>query len=394
MVSKSRVLLGIFAVYVSYLGYVIPVPDGTNEPHKLRADLLQGELVLRLVNTLDYVGLLQDYEAIRWLSKETIQPKEEIQTLDTLMGGVPVRVYTPHGIPSNSKVMVFYHGGGWIFGNTDTHDEVTSYFAKEANMVVVSVEYRLNPEYSKRDGLDDCIAATKYLIENAAKFGVDPERVVVAGDSAGGNYAAVVALYLRDQQFSPMPKLQLLIYPVVQGIDLELPSYQQNPRGPLLSKQLIDWFMSYVSCGNRNCTSYFQTSTHVPADVRIALATGVLNHDLLPNEYKYPPYKKPDMPEGDAEIWPSIRNLFLDPYSFPMMAKDHSGLPETYMFTAQFDPLRDEGYLYVHKLRQDGVKVTHYNCPHGWHGMIGYVRRLRDATDEMTKMVNFINERL
>ena len=395
MISNKLLALAIFAAYLSYVIYQVPIPPGTSEPFKTRAVLVPVELVIRVANFLDFIGLVKDYKVMRWMeSIKTPSPVEGIDTMNTDIDGVRVRVYKPTSVSKMSKAMVYFHGGGWVIASINTHDDVAAYFAKEADMIVVSVEYRLAPENTKNDGLEDCIKVTKYVIENAAKFGVDPERVVVAGDSAGGNYAAAVALYLRDQQFSPMPKLQLLIYPVVQGIDLELPSYQQNINGPLLTKQFMIWFFSYITSGTNRHIPYHRTNTHVPANIRLALSKGILSHDLLPNQLKYPPYEKPDFQHGGSEIWDKISKNYMDAYYFPLMAKDHSGLPETYMFTAQFDPLRDEGFLYVDKLRQDGVKVTHYNCPHGWHGMINQVNNLHDSTQIMKKMVNFINEQL
>jgi acetyl esterase/lipase len=396
MLSKRLLVVGIFAVHIVYMVYTIPIPEGTSEPHKLRASLVPGALLFGVINFLDLIGLMRDYKVIRWLRQRTIVPTDGLEVLNTTMDGVRVRVYKPKDTSKRNtrKAMVFYHGGGWMLGSIDTHNEVTAYFAKEAGMVVVSIGYRLIPEHSKNDGLDDCIRVTKYVIDNAAELGVDSRRVVVAGDSAGGNYAAAVALYLRDQQFSPMPKIQLLIYPNVQGLDVELPSFQQNAGGPALHRPLIDWFQSYLTCGTKRYIPHFRANTYVPSDVRVAMAKGVLNHDLLPNQCKYPPYEKPKIQRVTSEIWHKISKDYMDPYYFPLMANNHSGLPPAYIFTAQFDPLRDEGYLYAHKLRQDGVNVTHYNSRHGWHGMVSDVHKLRDATEVMKKMVDFIEEQL
>jgi acetyl esterase/lipase len=256
------------------------------------------------------------------------------------------------------------------------------------------VEYRLSPENTKQEGLDDCIKVTEHLIRNAAKYGVDPERVVVAGDSAGGNYAAGVALYLRDQKFSPLPKLQLLIYPSFQAIDMELPSYQQHGNGPVLTKHLLCLIRSCIYSQGKTYLDYFANHTHVPGYVRVAMAQGVLNHDIIPDVNKYPPYVKPNFEHGGSDIWENIKEALFDPYNCPLMAKDHSGLPEAYIFTSQYDPLRDEGYLYAHKLRQDGVAVTHYNCPVCWHGLISSVTKQQDATEVMNRMVDFIKHKL
>ena len=397
MVSICLILIAVCVAYIGYVMYRTPIPDLVQEPMKLRLALTINDLVVKFVAVLDYLGIIKDYECLRWLSERMASHVVDgVDLLDASFDGIPVRMYTPriHSGAADkqlTKGMVYYHGGGWVMGSINVYNRLAGYFATEGNMVVVSIGYRLNPEHSMGEGLDDCVQATEYFIKHADMFGVDPERIIISGDSAGGNYAAAVALRLRDQKVHPMPRIQLLIVPVVQAVDFQTPSFQQNRHGPFLTTRFMNWFYSYVYSKNKEFMPYFDTNTHVPGDVRIAMANGVLNHEIIPNENKYPPYEKPDFNISESTIWNQIKDGIMDPYSFPLMGNDHSNLPEAYIFTAQFDILRDDGYFYAHKLKSDGVKVTHHNCRFGWHSMPGFMS-MPDVRHEFDRIVMYLNE--
>jgi len=219
--------------------------------------------------------------------------------------------------------------------------------------------------------------------------------VWIIGDSAGGTYAAAVSLVLRDEQFRPMPKVQMLIYPLIQAIDFNLPSYQQNTKGPLLVPSEVFWFLSQVHAKNNDYIPYLRTNTHIPGHVRQHYAKDLLNHDkAIPQENHYSPYVLPNYGSGDSDIWDEIKDQLLDPYHYPLMAKHHKGLPDAYIFTGQYDALRDEGFLYARVLHNAGVSVTHYNSPVGWHGMINFVYINRDSVIVMKTMCDFLREKL
>ncbi|KAK2159834.1 hypothetical protein LSH36_145g04058 [Paralvinella palmiformis] len=396
MWSTRWMFVVILTVYISYKIRECskPIPVGTSERFKLSLALLIRDVQFQIIDCLDCLGLVPDYRAIRWLRRADVQETAGVQRSDATFDGVPVRVYRPTIGPKPVKAMVFYHGGGWTLGSVDAYDPVTAYFAEEAAMLVISVKYRLVPEHDQGDGLADCVRATKHFLSRCDRYGIGRDKVVIAGDSAGGNIAAAVALRLRDEAFQPMPSLQLLIYPCLQAIDLELPSYQQNADGPFLTKSFMAWFLSFLCCKSKRFAPLFLGHGHVPSDVRAAMAKGVLSHDLLPNENKYPPYRKPDFRRGGSEIWERISQDYLDPYRFPLMAKDHRDLPRTYLVTAQFDILRDDGYLYVRKLKEDGVDVIHYNCPYCWHGIINGLGKFEYSAKIMDTMVIFLKNEL
>jgi acetyl esterase/lipase len=237
-------------------------------------------------------------------------------------GAIPVRIYTPAG-SGPLPVLVFFHGGGWVLCNLDTHDPVCRSLANAAGCVVVSVDYRLAPEARFPAAADDCYAATQWAMGNAHLINGDAKRVAVGGDSAGGNLAAVVALMARDRG-AAAPIFQLLVYPVTDHLP-DTPSSRENRDGYFLTGDDMVWFWSHY----------------------------------LSNE-------------SDAA----------NPYACPLRAKSLAGLPPALVITAEFDPLRDEGEMYAARLREAGVKagsVRYDGMIHGFFSMAGFLEQGRNA---------------
>jgi acetyl esterase len=241
-------------------------------------------------------------------------------------GSIPVRVYTPN-TAAPRPALVYFHGGGWTIGNLDVTDKPCRALSHATGGVVVSVEYRMGPEHRFPAAVDDCVAATRWVAEHAAELGADPGRLVVIGDSAGGNLAAVVALVARDQGGPPIA-YQVLIYPVTDYA-FETPSYIQNADGYLLTRESMRWFWD----------KYLAS----PAD-------------------------------GG------------DPRAAPLRASDLSGLPAALVITCEFDPLRDEGEAYAERLRAAGVPVKLHRFDgmlHGFFWMSGVFTQTQELLDEI-----------
>ncbi len=233
-------------------------------------------------------------------------------------GEIPVRVYTPEG-SGPFPVLLYYHGGGWVIGNIATVDAPCRALANGAQCVVVSVDYRLAPEHKFPAAADDCYAATRYVAEHAGDFNIDPSRLAVGGDSAGGNLAAVVALMAKDRG-GPSIAYQLLIYPVTDH-SYDTASYRDNAEGYMLTKNGMEWFWNH----------YLSS----PRDSR-------------------------------------------NPYASPLRAEKVAGLPPAMVITAEFDPLRDEGEAYAARLREAGVPVImrrYDGMIHGFFQMGGVIER-------------------
>ena len=251
--------------------------------------------------------------------------KVENRSIPVPGGEIPVRIYTPAG-EGPFPALVYYHGGGWVIGNLDTVDVPCRLLANRAGCVVVSVDYRLAPEHKFPTAAEDAYAAAKWVAENAASIGVDPERVAVGGDSAGGNLATVVALMAREQR-GPALAYQMLIYPVTNH-SYDTDSYRENAEGYFLTKNTMEWFW---------------------------------NHYLR------------DEQDGQH------------PYASPLLAEDVSGLPPALVITAGFDPLRDEGEAYAERLKAAGVPVeaTRYDgMIHGFFWMPGVLVEGNNAINQ------------
>ena len=225
-------------------------------------------------------------------------------------GDIPVRIYTPDG-SGERPLIVYYHGGGWVIGELDTVDRPLRSLANRTGAVVVSVDYRLAPEHRYPAAFDDCYAATVWAAEHAAELGADPARVVVAGDSAGGNLAAAVALAARDRGGPPLAG-QLLIYPVTD-FDFGTQSYADNGEGLLLQRATMQWFWAHYL---------------------------------------------------------GAQDLGKDPYLAPLRADSLGGLPPAFVMSSEFDPLRDEGEAYAARLRDAGVEVPARRYEGMLHGFL------------------------
>jgi acetyl esterase len=230
---------------------------------------------------------------------------------------IPVRIYWPPAVDESLPIVVFYHGGGFCLGDLETHDPVARSHALGAEAIVVSVDYRLAPEHPFPAGVNDCWAALRWVADNAGELGGDPNRIAVAGDSAGGNLAAVMAHLARDNG-GPALVFQLLWYPTVTA-DLSLPSHTENAFAPILDRDVIDAFLSWYL---------------------------------------------PDLDITDPTVLPVTLA--------PANAADLSGLPPAFIGTAEHDPLRDDGARYAELLNASGVPAELSNEPTLVHGYANF----------------------
>jgi acetyl esterase len=224
---------------------------------------------------------------------------------------------------------MFFHGGGWVIGNLETHDVVCRKLAHEGEMMVISVDYRLAPEHRFPAAVDDAITATKWIAANAERLAIDPARLVVGGDSAGGNLAAVVSLAARED--GPRLAGQLLIYPSTD-MSRRHPSHSEPETSVLLTHSVIGWFLNH----------YF----------------------------------------GDADI--------NDWQASPARAKSLAGLPPAYVLTAGADPLRDEGDEYAARLKAAGVAVTYRHFPGQFHGFFTMGKLLNQANVAVSEIATWL----
>lgn len=238
----------------------------------------------------------------------------EDRTIPGPAGELPVRLYTPVGATADAlPALVFFHGGGWVIGDLESHDSVCRSLANASGCKVIAVDYRLAPEHPWPAAPDDCFASVKWVAAHADAIGVAAQRISVGGDSAGGNLAAAVTLRARAAE-GPHIAFQLLIYPALDA-SMGSASTDENGEGYFLEKAGMEWFYSH----------------YIPAGTDV---------------------KIPDIS--------------------PLYADDLAGLPNAYVVTAGYDPLRDEGHDYADRLKAAGVTVTYANYPGMVHGFFGF----------------------
>ncbi|MEV0097146.1 alpha/beta hydrolase [Streptomyces sp. NPDC050738] len=247
--------------------------------------------------------------------------------------GIPVRIYRP--VPGRSPwprpTVVYFHGGGWVIGSVDSYDTSVRALCRASGATVVSVGYRLAPEARFPAAAEDAHAALLWAADRIGELGGDPDALVVAGDSAGGNLATVASLIARERG-GPVPALQVLVYPATGG-GQETDSYRRNGRGYFMDVAALRWFWEqYMG------------------------------------------------PEGDAD----------HPWAAPLRAADLSGMPPAYVVTAGCDPLCDEGQAYARRLRAAQVPVVERHFPGMFHGFFAFPELLDEARDALAGVAEAI----
>lgn len=252
---------------------------------------------------------------------------------------VPVRLFTPlDGL--EHPVLLFFHGGGWVTGNIDSYDRICTHMTELTNHVVVSVDYRLAPEYRFPAAPEDCYAVTKeIMMASRALFHIDPSDVTLVGDSAGGNLAAVVSLMARDRGEFEIPKRQILLYPATYNDHSDASPYESI---------------------RENGTDYLLTSKRV--------------RDYM-------------------DLYIDSENDWDNPYFAPLLCEDLSRQPQTLVITAEYDPLRDEGEAYGEKLRQAGNTVEIHRIPDTLHGFLSLPVRFSPVKHCYRIINHFINQK-
>uniref|UniRef100_A0A8D2LMQ2 Alpha/beta hydrolase fold-3 domain-containing protein n=1 Tax=Varanus komodoensis TaxID=61221 RepID=A0A8D2LMQ2_VARKO len=316
---------------------------------------------------------------------------------DVKLAHVSARIYQPK-TPSagRRKGIVYFHGGGWVIGSIREflYRGPQTFSTGESESVVVSVDYRLAPEHIFPAPLNDCLAATTHFLETAEDYGVDRARVIVAGDSAGGNLAAMVAHTLASRPDLPKLRAQVLIYPVLQAVDFNLPSYQQNRAVPLLYREQAAFYVLQYLKGNAALLEEVLESSHVPVELRLHYRKW-LSADHIPEEFKARGFKPPVVAACGDEVHEALKNLSCSE-SFPLLAEDAvlRLLPETFLLTCEYDVLRDDGLLYKKRLEENGRAVTWFHIANGFHGVISFFDSgwfsFPSGKKGMTEIVNFI----
>ncbi len=249
---------------------------------------------------------------------------------------VPVRIYHPHAAQSHQALpgLLYLHGGGWTIGDLDTHDVLCRSLCLQAEVVVVSVDYRMGPEHKFPAAYEDCVSAFDWTVQNALELGIDSRRIAIGGDSAGGNLSAAACLGLRGR--TVQPAFQMLIYPATLMWP-DTASFHANGKGYMLTKESIAYY-----------TENYLRNTE------------------------------------DAKDWRAS----------PQLAESHANLPPAFIMTAGFDPLRDEGLMYANALSKAGVPSQYVCFERQIHGFLTMGRVMDEANTAVSLCANVLRTQL
>ncbi|XP_023069208.1 neutral cholesterol ester hydrolase 1 [Piliocolobus tephrosceles] len=377
---SSCVLLTALVALAAYYVY-IPLPGSVSDPWKLMLLDATFRGAQQVSNLIHYLGLSHHLLALNFIivsfGKKSAWSSAQVKVTDTDFDGVEVRVFEGPPKPEEplKRSVVYIHGGGWALASAKIryYDELCTAMAEELNAVIVSIEYRLVPKVYFPEQIHDVVRATKYFLkpEVLQKYMVDPGRICISGDSAGGNLAAALGQqFTQDASLKNKLKLQALIYPVLQALDFNTPSYQQNVNTPILPRYvMVKYWVDYFK-GNYDFVQAMIINNHTSLDVEEAAALRArLNWtSLLPASFTKN-YKPVVQTTGNARIVQELPQL-LDARSAPLIADQAvlQLLPKTYILTCEHDVLRDDGIMYAKRLESAGVEVTLDHFEDGFHG--------------------------
>ncbi|GMR45974.1 hypothetical protein PMAYCL1PPCAC_16169, partial [Pristionchus mayeri] len=314
--------------------------------------------------------------------------------------GVKALVYHPRkqSMAESDGAIVFFHGGGFAIGDIKMYESLTTAMAKQmSTRLFVSVEYRRVPETVFPGGLEDCEKILDFVIANGPEmYGIDPNKIVIMGDSAGGNIAAAITQRRKRRGAKPSILGQVLIYPFLQMSDLQSPSYhlwQREMEGLSFVDPLSVGFYSlwYAGVDVNAHPEYAKAATqnrHASKEVRTMTAK-YMNYSLLPAEFRDDLKSSGEMPEPIKELSEHLTPFLTNPDFAPLMQPDLSHLPPALVITTQFDVLRDEGTLYAQRLNASGVPTQWTHYAHGFHGMLNLHNKLQIARDVIANITEW-----
>ncbi|XP_060115093.1 arylacetamide deacetylase-like 4 [Heteronotia binoei] len=365
-------LVFVWAIYYDFSRSEIP--PGIDQPLKLR--ILHWLLIVSAVlgKILENLSFCSQIRFIRFTQEgKKLGEDPKLLIKDLMFEDIPVRVYQPKESKSERRRgVIYFHGGGWMFGSINSYDHVCRYIAKESDSVLVSVGYHLAPEQKYPSQFYDCLAATVHFLKKAEDYGVDPARIIISGDSVGGNFTASVCQALVSQADVVKPLAQILIYPGLQAIDFNLPSYQQNRAVPILYREhVICSALQYLNKDLSVLDSVMQ-GCHVPSDIKTRFGKWI-NSENIPQEFKARGFKPSETTSFLDSVYEVVKQALETTFS-PLMAEDAviSQLPKACIVTCEYDVLRDDGILYKKRLEDNGVPVTWYHIEDGFHGVINF----------------------
>jgi acetyl esterase/lipase len=384
MKAKYKLALALIAISVFINLIYQPLPDGFQQPWKYRLICFGSDLLGLFGRFVELIGLYHRLNVTRLAYHLTIgafsmrDPNDRIQVTDEFIEHVPIRVYRPmNRLTSHEELLptiIFFHGGGFFLGSADTLEPVTYLLANQTNCLVVYIEYRLIPEYKYPAQLTDSWLATLYLIKHSLDYKIDLDRLILMGDSAGGNLATVIGNRLIEEEIA-RPKMQVLIYPILQFFDFTLPSYRINLPKRVLGNIGYENFKNFIHYYTEIEVddSIFQNG-HTSREHKEGFLAQHVNPGFLPYHFRDGLNHLPVLNDTNNK-YAKLNEILLSPRVSPLLVTDEfliSYTPEyTYLLTTELDILRDDGFIYAERLRKLGIEIQHEHYDKLFHGVLG-----------------------
>ncbi|XP_060073889.1 arylacetamide deacetylase-like [Ylistrum balloti] len=395
VLKLSAVLLVGVAYYVYY-----PFPADADEPWKMMLSMVPIRIVNHVCAFEENIGYSSSVHCRRWFSQFLTTDRElsdeDLEVTEPLFGGVKVRLYIPKDSNRDRTGFVYIHGGGWYLGNVNIYDRKTRDIARSVKAVVVSVDYRLTPEHPFPIPLQDCLNATTHFLRNAKDYGVDPSRIGIGGDSAGGNLAMAVAVKLSQSRDTTLPSLRTLslVYPALQMVDFNLPSYLAYTEGPFLLKKqiMISAWLNYAFGNEEHITEFFN-NRHMSPESWKNIRHYVDNSFIRGNVGAKQINDRLNFNESLAkDVEAIVSNQFLS----PLLSTDEDlrKLPKMLVFTCQYDPLLNDGMILVKRLQNLGIRVSYQHFTGVQHGFFSSRFVLGKGKQALSAYKDFLKKEL
>uniref|UniRef100_A0A8D2LM42 Alpha/beta hydrolase fold-3 domain-containing protein n=1 Tax=Varanus komodoensis TaxID=61221 RepID=A0A8D2LM42_VARKO len=377
----------LFLLYVNVLIPVVHHPESFSYWMALKSILqinnnLSGQRSFRLhiLNSCSFSHLKQDYclsklglcnqcSFLKLIENANFPSKDARLSIRSLhIAGIPVRFYQPKASQDTQRGVLFIHGGAGTLGSLVSYERLCRHISRETDSVVWSIGYSLAPEQSYPVQFQQCFDVAVHFLKHAEDYGVDPNRIIISGDSFGGLLAASVCQMISQRNDIPRLRAQVLIYPFLQSVNYSLPSYRQNAHvPPLTQRHTVKFALQYLQ-KNVSLEQAILDGAHVPREIKMKYRN-LINPDNIPKEFKVRKVKAPKPRPSFGEIRDIIEQL-CGPLLSPLLVEDESiqQLPETFLLTCQYDVLRDDAILYKKRLEDNGVAVSWCHLEDGFHG--------------------------
>ncbi|KAL6086169.1 hypothetical protein STEG23_013444 [Scotinomys teguina] len=372
LVGLPTFLLGLFVYAVVRHFLTAKVPSSLQHPVKFRFMHCLILFMMALGGTLEKLRICTMLRFIQFVCDVWVIKNDPALVVTNMhFGSIPVRLFQPKVVSSKPRRgIIFYHGGGAIVGSLDVYHSVCSFLVRETDSVLLSVGYRKLPDYHHPVLFKDCLNATIQFLKSLETYGVDPSRVVLCGESIGGWAVATVVQVLVSNPSLPQVRAQVLITPVIQAINLRLPSHQQSQNVPFLTRDIMVMTLCKYMAIDLSWKDVMLTGAFISLD-NWKKYRKWLSSDNIPRRFWSQDLQPEFLECFNEAAYLEIKHLFNIEIS-PILADDKiiAQLPEVFLVSCENDILRDDALLYKKRFEDQGVPVTWYHVEDGFHGCL------------------------